>query len=213
MAEGSPQLHVLDTTDEQTITTAAARMNPERSWFLVASKSGGTVEVASMERFFWSQIQAALGDRAGRQFVAITDPGTALEALAASRGYREVFVNPADIGGRFSALSLFGLVPTALIGRSAARSASRRRDAWPTGCRQENAINPGLELGAFIGAAASNGRDKLTVLLPPSLAIARPVDRAADRREHRQARQGGAAGRGRAARAVRTSTAPTAPSW
>src|SRR5215218_4297314 len=79
VADGSPQLHVLDTTDEQTITTVAARMTPERSWFLVASKSGGTVEVASMERFFWSKIQAALGDRAGRQFVAVTDPGTALE--------------------------------------------------------------------------------------------------------------------------------------
>ena len=78
IAGGSPELYVLDTTDELTLTTAAARLVPERTLFLVASKSGGTVEVASMERFFWSRMSAALGERAGRQFIAITDPGTAL---------------------------------------------------------------------------------------------------------------------------------------
>jgi len=169
VAEGSPQLHVLDTTDEKTITTVAARMDPRRTWFLVSSKSGGTVEVASMERFFWSKVEPVLGERTGRQFIAITDPGTALNALAASRGYRETFVNPADIGGRFSALSLFGLVPTALIGRSA-EDLLQAGETIADGCRQENTLNPGLQLGAFIGATASNGRDKLTVLLPPSLA-------------------------------------------
>jgi glucose-6-phosphate isomerase/transaldolase/glucose-6-phosphate isomerase len=99
VAEGSPQLYVLDTTDEATITTVAARMQPARTWFLVSSKSGGTVEVASMERFFWSKVQPVLGERTGRQFIAITDPGTGLNTLATSRGYREIFVNPPDIGG------------------------------------------------------------------------------------------------------------------
>ncbi len=94
--------------------------------FLVASKSGGTVEVASLERFFWAQVTAAEGSAAGRHFVAITDPGTALQTLAESKRYRDVFVNPADIGGRFSALSLFGLVPTALIGASRRRAPRRR---------------------------------------------------------------------------------------
>ena len=168
VAEGSPQLYVLDTTDEATITTVAARMQPARTWFLVSSKSGGTVEVASMERFFWSKIQPVLGEHTGRQFIAITDPGTGLNTLATSRGYREIFVNPPDIGGRFSALSLFGLVPTSLIGRSA-EALLHAGETIADGCRQENAINPGLQLGAFIGATASNGRDKLTVLLPPSL--------------------------------------------
>jgi hypothetical protein len=115
-AEGHPDLFVLDTTDELTITSAAARLEPRETLFLVSSKSGGTVEVASMERFFWSHMSARLGAGAGRHFVAITDPGTALQRLADSRGYRDVFLNPADIGGRFSALSLFGLVPAALIG-------------------------------------------------------------------------------------------------
>ncbi len=169
VAEGAPQLYVLDTTDEQTITAASDRLTPARTWFLTASKSGSTVEVSSMERIFWSRAHAQLGDRTGRQFIAITDPGTALEALAASRGYRETFVNPADIGGRFSALSLFGLVPTALIGASA-RHLLTAGGNMADGCRQDHSTNPGLILGAFIGAAALDGRDKLTVVLPPSLA-------------------------------------------
>ena len=168
VAAGSPQLFVLDTTDESTLTTAAARMTPDRTWFIVASKSGGTVEVASMERFFWSRMTEAAGERAGRHFIAITDPGTALEQLAASRGYRETFINPADIGGRFSALSLFGLVPTALIG-APVHDLHAAGKAMADGCRQENHTNAGFELGSFIGAATLAGRDKLTVVLPPSL--------------------------------------------
>jgi glucose-6-phosphate isomerase len=170
VADGSPALYVLDTTDELTLTTAAARMVPERTWIVVASKSGGTVEVASMERFFWSRMAAALAERAGRQFIAITDPGTALEKLAAARGYRDTFINPPDIGGRFSALSLFGLVPTALIGAPADDLLSAGA-AMAEGCRQENHANAGFELGAFIGAATLAGRDKLTVVLPESLSM------------------------------------------
>jgi glucose-6-phosphate isomerase len=164
----APQLHLLDTTDEQTIHAVAARMTPGRTWFLVASKSGATVEVSSLERFFSARMSAALGERAGRHFIAITDPGTALKTLAGSRGYRDVFINPPDIGGRFSALSLFGLVPAALIGGSPNDLLSAG-ETMADGCRQDNLANPGLELGAFIGAAAANGRDKLTLVLPHSL--------------------------------------------
>ena len=170
IASGYPELHVLDTTDERTITNAAARMIPERTWIIVASKSGGTVEVASMERFFWSRMAATLGERAGRQFVAVTDPDTALQQLASARGYRETFINPADIGGRFSALSLFGLVPAALLGASPGHLLAAGT-AMAEGCRQENHANAGLELGAFVGAATLAGRDKLTVVLPASLAV------------------------------------------
>jgi glucose-6-phosphate isomerase len=169
IATGYPELYVLDTTDEKTITTAASRLDPARALFLVASKSGGTVEVASLERFFWDRLTGAEGSAAGRHFVAITDPGTALQALAESKRYREVFVNPADIGGRFSALSLFGLVPSALIGSNPTELHAAGA-AMAEGCRQENHANPGLALGAFIGAAVLEGRDKLTLALPPSLA-------------------------------------------
>ena len=193
VAEGAPELHVLDTTDEQTIHAAAARLTPAQAWFVVASKSGGTVEVSSMERFFWTRIQAALGERAGRQFIAITDPGTALEALALSRGYRELFVNPADIGGRFSALSLFGLVPATLIGSIGRPSADGRRDAG-------RRLPPGAPVESRARARCVHRRNRRRGTRQAdggaaSIAgLARPVDRAAGCREHRQVRQGGAAG-------------------
>ena len=168
VAEGHPDLFVLDTTDELTITSAAARLDPRATLFLVASKSGGTVEVASMERFFWNHMHAHLGAAAGRHFVAITDPGTVLQTLAESRGYRAAFLNPADIGGRFSALSLFGLVPAALIG-APLHAIVDGGQAMAEGCRQQAHANAGLELGAFIGSAVKAGRDKLTVALSPRL--------------------------------------------
>ena len=169
VAKDYPRLTVLDTTDEKTITTAAHESSPRETLFIVASKSGGTVEVASMERFFWAHMVAALGSQAGRHFIAITDPGTALQKLAQSRGYREIFLNPPDIGGRFSALSLFGLVPAALIGAPVTKLAGAGK-VMADGCHQENHTNAGLELGAFIGAAAKEGRNKLTVVLSPRLA-------------------------------------------
>ena len=168
-ADGYPELTVLDTTDELTLTNAAARVSPERTLFIVASKSGGTVEVASMERYFWQVMSSAIGGDAGRHFIAVTDPGTALEQLAHSRGYRATFTNPADIGGRFSALSLFGLVPAALIGAPAEALLSAGT-VMAEGCQQHNHANAGLELGAFMSAAAVEGRDKLTVALAPSFA-------------------------------------------
>ncbi len=169
VADSHLDLVVLDTTDEETLTSVASRINPEQTLFVVASKSGTTIEIASMERFFWRLMRAALGEQAGRHFVAITDPGTVLETLARERAYRATFVNPPDIGGRFSALSLFGLVPAALIGAPVGDLLDAAA-AMADGCREARRTNAGLELGAFMGAAASIGRDKLTVLLPHSLA-------------------------------------------
>jgi glucose-6-phosphate isomerase len=167
--DGRPHLHVLDTTDEQALTSASARLMPERTWFLVSSKSGGTVEVVSMERYFWSVMTGVLGGQTGRHFVAITDPNTALDSLSRERGYRETFLNPPDIGGRFSALSLFGLVPAALLGMDIEHLLHTASD-MAAGCRQETGpLNPGLALGAFMARECRHGRDKLTVLLPPSL--------------------------------------------
>ena len=167
--EGYPRIVVMDTTDEAAIAGALTGLDPSRTLFLVASKSGGTIEPASMERLFWSRMSDALGAGTGRHFVAVTDPGTELARLTETRGYRKVFLNPPDIGGRFSALSLFGLVPGAIIGAPMREMLSGAAD-MAEGCKQENHQNAGLELGAFIGAAAAAGRDKLTVVLPPSLA-------------------------------------------
>jgi transaldolase/glucose-6-phosphate isomerase len=166
--DGFPQLVVMDTTDEATIHGVVTRLDPARTLFLVASKSGGTIEVASMEKLFWGAVSRTLGANGGRQFVAITDPGTGLATLAQQRGYRHAFINPPDIGGRFSALSLFGLVPAALIGAPVRDMLAGGAD-MAKGCQQENHQNAGLELGAFIGACAAEGKDKLTVLLPPSM--------------------------------------------
>jgi glucose-6-phosphate isomerase len=166
--EGHPQLAVMDTTDEAAIHGALSGLDAPRTLFLVASKSGGTIEPASMEKLFWEHVSRALGDRAGRQFVAVTDPATELAHLSESRGYRKTFLNPPDIGGRFSALSLFGLVPGALIGAPVGELLAGAAD-MAQGCRQESYKNPGLDLGVFIGFNAAEGRDKLTVVLPPSL--------------------------------------------
>ena len=162
-------LTVLDTTDERTIDRVTAALNPARTLFLVASKSGSTIEVKSLERHFGSLMTRAVGDQAGRHFVAITDPGTSLVSHARDHQYRHVFRNPPDIGGRYSALSLFGLVPAALLGADVTALLEAGR-AMAGRCREDTIDNPGLALGAFMADQALTGRDKLTILLPPRLA-------------------------------------------
>ena len=168
--QGGPvRLTVLDTTDERAIRHATETLDLDTTLFLVASKSGSTLEVTALERHFWQASHDDRGAAAGRHFVAITDPGTSLESLATQRRYRRTFINPPDIGGRYSALSLFGLVPAALLGfdlAALAKSAVQMADA----CRAEDASNPGLALGQFMAAEAKAGRDKLTLLLSPALA-------------------------------------------
>ncbi len=162
-------LAVVDTTDERAIQQIAGAHDPRRTLFLVASKSGGTIEVNALEKYFRAWTERALGDGAGKHFVAISDPGTALGAHAAQAGYRHLWENPPDIGGRYSALSLFGLVPAAwldldldaMLGGAAAMA---------TRCGLDDAQNPGFALGTFMAQHAAAGRDKLTTLLPLPLA-------------------------------------------
>jgi glucose-6-phosphate isomerase len=163
--EGYLGLTVLDTTDPDAILAAERGTDLARTLFLVSSKSGGTIESASLEKYFHARLTAP-----GRNFAAITDPGTSLERLAGERGYRRVFSNPADIGGRYSALSYFGLVPMALvgidIGSLLARAADMARRCGPAAVA---GANPGVVLGATIGALARAGRDKLTFVLAPEI--------------------------------------------
>src|SRR5450759_674587 len=115
--KGYPKLHVLDTTDPATILATRRKIQLAKTLFVVASKSGETTETLSHFAYFWDQVQKnAKGGKAGRQFAAITDPGTSLEKLAKEHGFRWIFSNPPDIGGRYSVLSYFGLVPGALMG-------------------------------------------------------------------------------------------------
>ena len=161
---GRPRLTVLDSTHPDAVTSLRSRIKPSRTLFLVSSKSGTTVETLSFYQFFWEQCS-----REGARFVAITDLGTPLDRLARERGFRAVFNAPADVGGRFSALSFFGLVPAALIGVDLQSLLGRARESADRG-RLGAAENPAVGLGLAMGAAAAAGMDKLTLHTSESLA-------------------------------------------
>lgn len=167
---GAPRLWVLDSTVPGWVRQVTKAVDPARTLFLVASKSGGTIEVMSLFAYFWKLVTGAKGNLAGRHFIAITDPGTGLDKLAQERGFGQVFTNPPDIGGRYSVLSLFGLVPAALLGLDVQRLLDRA-SSMAERCRIETGLdsNPGAYLGAAMGALAKAGRDKVTVAASPSL--------------------------------------------
>jgi len=168
---GYPELLVLDTTVPAAVRSLERRIDPKRTLFIVASKSGTTTEPLMFQRFFFSKVKEVRGERAGENFIAITDPGTQLQKDAERDKFRRVFVNPPDIGGRYSALSYFGLVPAALMGVDVAALLERADEAVQS-CSTaiDTHDNPGATLGAMMGALALKGRDKLTILAAPPLA-------------------------------------------
>jgi glucose-6-phosphate isomerase len=167
-AAGQPSLIVLDSTDPATILAADKTIDLPFTLFIVASKSGGTIETLSQLKYFYAQVQDLSGDAAGSQFIAITDPGTSLAKLAVDMKFRDTFLNPPDIGGRYSALSFFGLVPAAILGVDISLLLDRA-DAMRDKCRPmvEAPENPGLWLGTILGTLARNGHDKVTLVLSP----------------------------------------------
>ena len=171
-AGGYPKLKVLDSTVPAWVRAVSDAVDPARTLFLVSSKSGGTVEPNACYRYFRGLVEQVVGEEhAGQSFVAITDPATSLGRLATTDGFRRVFLNPPDLGGRYSVLSYFGLVPAALIGIDVValldRADRMREDCAPSVPAQDN---PGAWLGATIGALALQGRDKLTLVTSPSIA-------------------------------------------
>jgi transaldolase / glucose-6-phosphate isomerase len=164
-ADGALELIVLDTTHPATIRRIAGLLELPKTLFVVASKSGGTTETLSHFAHFWESAPN------GQQFVAITDPGTSLETLARDHGFRSVFLNPDDIGGRYSALSYFGLVPAALIGAPLHEVLDRSEEMEVASARVVPAAqSPGATLGALMGESAKAGRDKITLALPEEIA-------------------------------------------
>jgi transaldolase/glucose-6-phosphate isomerase len=157
---GGLDLHVLDSTDPGAIKEVEDQVDLERTLFLISSKSGGTVETLSQYRYFRSKVDN------GKQFVAITDPGSSLEQLAKDEDFRRTFLNDPDIGGRYSALSYFGLVPAALMGIDVKAILDRARVAEEN-CAQYDSTesNSGLWLGLTMGEMALHGRDKLTFVV------------------------------------------------
>jgi glucose-6-phosphate isomerase len=165
-----PELIVLDSTLPESIQAVVEAINPAHTLFLVSSKSGTTTEPLILYAYFSELLIKAVGkEKAGHNFIAITDAGTPLVTLAQEKGFRQIFLNPPDIGGRYSILSYFGLVPAALIGidiTTLLQQANRmRKTCSPQVPPHEN---PGLWLGDCMGTLALKGRDKLTLVTSPS---------------------------------------------
>jgi glucose-6-phosphate isomerase len=170
-APGFPQLLVLDSTIPSAVQAVTEETDSGKTLFIVSSKSGTTTEPLAFYSYFRSLVQKAVGkNKAGRHFIAITDPRTSLEKLAREHGFRQVFPNPPDIGGRYSVLSYFGLVPAALVGIDIPRlldSADSMREQCASHVPSHD--NPGARLGATMSALALQGRDKLTLVTSPSI--------------------------------------------
>jgi glucose-6-phosphate isomerase len=169
-AADHPTLHVLDSTDAATVRAVQEQIEPQQTLFLVSSKSGGTIEPLSLFAHFWSLAPD------GQNFAAITDPGSGLEKLAHEHGFRRVFAGDPEIGGRYSALSPFGIVPAALIGVDIRGLLEGAADAWGTSWREDSGdddapLQPdaGVWLGSVLSALAQGGRDKLTFVISRSL--------------------------------------------
>ncbi len=169
-SRGFPRLWVLDSTVPGWVRRVTQAIDPARSLFILASKSGGTIEVMSLFAHFWELVHRTTGHHGGKQFVAITDPGTGLEKLAAAHQFCRIFTSPPDIGGRYSVLSYFGLVPAALmgidVGQLLARAAMMARV-----CHIQSPLehNPGADLGATMAALAQAGRNKITLITSPQI--------------------------------------------
>jgi transaldolase/glucose-6-phosphate isomerase len=165
-------LAVLDSTDPGAVLAQTERLDPGSTLFVVATKSGGTAETLSFFKFFYNRVAGALGaGKAGEHFVAITDPGSKLVDIAERYGFRACFLNDPNIGGRFSALSYFGLLPAALAGVDVRRLLDRAM-AMVRACGPDVPLgdNPGAWLGAILGELAKSGRDKVTFAISPAVA-------------------------------------------
>lgn len=164
--EGYLDLHILDSTDPGAVLYYQNTLNLEKTLFIVSTKSGGTVETLSFMKYFYTLLMGMVGKKeAGRRFIAVTDPGSKLVPVVENLHFRQTFFNNPNLGGRYSALSFFGLVPAALIGieleslLEAGQVAARQNDL-----NTSAEDSPGAQLGALIGTAAKKGRDKLTFI-------------------------------------------------
>jgi transaldolase/glucose-6-phosphate isomerase len=160
----SPKLTVVDSTHPTAVLGAASTTNPASTWYVVASKSGGTIETMSLFRYYWEQAVEVVPNP-GSHFIAITDPGTSLEALATDRGFRATFLADSNVGGRYSALTAFGLVPAGLIGGDISLLLESAEQAALL-CKPPTALeaNPGFGIGVVLADSALNGRDKAQFL-------------------------------------------------
>ncbi len=167
-AAGFPELHVLDSTDPAQVKTFEQKIDLAKTLFIVASKSGSTLEPNIFNQYFYQRVIETVGaDKAGSHFVAITDPDSKMQQVAERDHFRRIFYGWSNIGGRYSALSNFGMVPAAAMGVDVAKFLASAK-AMVEACKAES-NNPGLTLGAILGTAAQHGRDKLTIIASPGI--------------------------------------------
>lgn len=163
-------LHVLDSTHPEAILEYEKNLDPSKTLYIVSTKSGGTVETMSFMKYFFTSVSKKLGkEKASKHFVAITDPESGLEETAKKLKFRKIFLNDPDIGGRFSALSLFGIVPAALIGVDINKLFDETSKIITECKHPEVSENSGAKLGGIIGSLAKEGVDKLTLIISPQL--------------------------------------------
>jgi len=167
-ASGFPQLHVLDSTNPASVLRIEKKIDLAKTLFIVASKSGGTTETNMFYQYFYERI-SAIKKNPGENFIAVTDGGTKMEQIAKEKGFRKIFINPEDIGGRYSALSYFGIVPMALIGMDIKQIlASADEVRWQS--KLDVVQNSAAQIGLFMGEAHNEGLDKLTFIASPEIA-------------------------------------------
>jgi transaldolase/glucose-6-phosphate isomerase len=168
---GFPEMRVLDSTDPAQVSATAKKVDLARTLFIVSSKSGTTLEPNIFQQYFYARAKEAVGEKeAARRFIAITDPGSHLEEIAKLEGFRQIAHGVPSIGGRYSALSNFGMIPAAVQGTDVPRFLERAAEmvkACSAATPTEN--NPGVQLGAILGAAAKRGRDKVTIIASPTI--------------------------------------------
>ncbi|MFB2771014.1 bifunctional transaldolase/phosoglucose isomerase [Pelatocladus sp. BLCC-F211] len=168
---GYPELHVLDSTDPAQIKAVEDKVDLTNTLFIVSSKSGGTLEPNIFKQYFFERVQQALGaEEAGRRFIAITDPGSKLQQVAQSDGFRNIFFGLPSIGGRYSALSNFGMVPAAIMGVDVAKFLDYAEEMVHSCAATVPATdNPGVVLGTILGVLANQGRDKVTLIISSAI--------------------------------------------
>jgi transaldolase/glucose-6-phosphate isomerase len=168
----APELLVLDSTDPAQIREFESRIDPARTLFIVSSKSGGTLEPNVLKQYFFERVRQTVGkEQAGRHFIAITDPGSSMQQVAERDRFRHVFFGKPSIGGRYSVLSDFGMVPAAAMGLDLSRFLEATSAMVRSCCASAPpAQNPGVVLGAIMGTLARSGRDKVTIVASPAIA-------------------------------------------
>ena len=168
--EGFPELHVLDSTDPAQINAVEKKIDLTNTLFFVSSKSGTTLEPNIFKQYFFERVRQTVGEKTGERFVAITDPGSKLRQAAESDQFRKIFLGVPSIGGRYSALSDFGLAPAAAMGVNVPQFLDRTNE-MVSACGPDVPArnNPGVTLGAILGVAYNHGRDKVTIIASPGL--------------------------------------------